>query len=264
MAKTIDKDAQFNQFLTEVLAAAPADQRDALKTALENPAVRSKASGFVLASADYSRLMDEGRSELTSAREALDKELADARAKIEGWQGWHESNLAEAAKKDEKLKSYEDQFGPLDGEAHKPGKKFLTIEEAEKALAQRDAFAIDTSIMLADFGEEYRDKLGERLNRKELIDFATKHSLRLDVAFQQFMQPKLEAKRNKDFEAQLKAAREEGAREERTKHNLPTLTSTTESYAPSHQKAGDNFVSRNSTERVNAAIEDFNQLTAGR
>jgi hypothetical protein len=257
----------YDTFLAEILAAAPADQREALKATLSTDEVRKVGEPRVLAQDDYSRKMDEGRLELKTLRESLDAEVAEARTKINGWSEWYKTASTEFATTKGKLDRYETEFGALEGEG-KPAKKFLTKEDIEADLAatlsQRDAFAIDTAVQLADLGDDYREKFNVRLNRKELIDFAAKNQLRLDVAYDRYIAPKWAEKQKTDFDKQIADAREEGARGERTKHNLPIQAGPTEHYTPSYQKDAGNLVSRNAPERVSAAVDDFNQLVSGR
>lgn len=270
MAKK-DKDALYKSFLADLLAAVPADKRDVIKETLESEGVSKVASERVLAREDYSRFMDEGRAALASTREALDAEVAEARTKIDGWNEWYGTASTEFATTSEQLKRYRAEFGDLEGTGTgNNGKRadLLTKAEAaellQKTLNERDAFAIDMSVMLADLGEDHREKLGSRLDRKALIDFATKNNLRLDVAYDRMIAPKLHEKQQADFDKQLASAKLEGAREERSKHNLPVLASATESYTPSWQKGETNLVSRNSGERVGAAVDDFNALLGSR
>lgn len=267
MAKT---NTSYDKFLADVLKAVPADKRDLIQETLSAEDVRKVGEPRVLARDEFSRAMDDGRDELKAAREALDGEITEARSKINGWSDWYKTASTEFATAKDKLDRYETEYGPLDGQAGKGVKKFLTAEELEanlaKTLGDRDAFAIDTAVLLSDLGDDYREKFGTRINRKELIDYATKHALRLDVAYDRFIAPKLQEKQKADFEKALETARNEGAQSERSKHHLPSLSGPTEVYTPSYQKGEQNLISRNAGERVGAAVDDFNALvsSAGR
>ncbi len=262
MAKR-DNDATYQKFVADLLSAVPADQRAAIKQALDSEDVKKVAAPRVLAQDDYSRLMDEGRSELQTARAALDGELSEANKKIVGWGDWYKTASGEFAQVKDKLTRYESEFGPLDGTTGQPAKKYVTEEEISTSLAktlqERDAFAIDTSVLLADLGDTYRDTFGVRLNRKELIDFATKNNLRLDVAYDRYVAPKLQEKQTKEFDVAIAKAKVEGAREFAAANRLPVIVDPAGAYTASYADTAS--ISRNSAERVANAVADFNGLT---
>src|SRR5262245_19407618 len=122
MASKKDKDALFNDYLAELKAINPQ-----LEEVLKDDKVSAKLREGVLARADYSQSMDQLRSE----REQFEGQIAEARAKIDGWQKWYGDTTKEFASEREKLEAYKKQYGDLDG-TQRPNPNFLTREDYRK------------------------------------------------------------------------------------------------------------------------------------
>ena len=219
--RKIDATEQVNKFLADVLATVPEAQRAAVKEALELDGVKTVVKDRVLARSDYSALMDEAAAE-----------LAEGRQKITEWTNWYGTASTEFANTTAALTEYEKRFGKLDGTGNPQVKPGMTKEEMEASLdamlQPRDAAAIDVADLLTDLKLEYRDQFKEKLDSKALIKFAMDKRLPLDVAYSQFVAPKVAEKQKAEFDAAIKAAKEDGAREYATSHKLPIMPTGSE------------------------------------
>lgn len=245
--RKIDATEQVNKFLADVLATVPEASRAAVKEALELDGVKTVVKDRVLARSDYSAAMDEAA-----------QELSEGRQKITEWTNWYGTASTEFATTTEALKTYEERFGKLDGSksAVKPG---MTKEEVTAALDEmlqpRDAAAIDVADLLTDLKLDYRDQFKEKLDSKALIKFAMDNRLPLNVAYSQFVAPKVEELRKKEFDVAITKAKEDGAREYATSHKMPVMPMGNE--ASSWERPKDLVVGKSQTDRVAAAVAGF-------
>jgi hypothetical protein len=240
----------YEAFRADLLAAVPDDRRQTLEEVLSLDTVNSKLREGVLARSDYSRSMDALREE----RQALEREVAEARTKIEGWQVWYNDATRDYAEMQSRLNSYETEYGELEGRRQ----NFLTKEEytAElgRRLEERDQLAIRFADVLTDLKLDHKAQFGEKLNTNELITYAQRQGLPLEVAYERFVAPRVDEMRKQEYEENLKKAREEGAREYAAQHQLPVSPSPAQPHALDLNQS----VPANSGERVRAAVAAWN------
>lgn len=215
-------DESYKSFLADVLAAIPEDKRAAVQEAIDAEPVQAKLKSGVLARDEFSRQMDE----VKSIRQQLDGEVTEARTKIAGWQKWYNENLGERTTLVDKLKKYEEEYGALDGETRAKYLReddFRTTLDAE--IRKRESALLKFTDDLTDLKIEHRQKFGEKLNTEDVYKIAGERNIPLDMAYTIYTADKVKERNDKDFSDKLKAAREEGAREALSKHNLPGVSS---------------------------------------
>lgn len=241
----------YDAFLAEVLDTIPEDKRKDFEETLKSDKVASVVKDKVMARSDYSRSKDE----LDDKVKTFESEVAEARTRINGWNDWYGKVTKEQAEKDKQLRAYEETFGKLDGTSNVT--KYATAEDVTKTLndtmAQRDAAAIKLASQMARFTYRYGKEFGEELDQDALIDYAMKHQVPFETAYERFVAPKVEAKRTERYEADIKKAREEGAREALSQHKLPVVSS----HAEPHVLDLQDKVAKNSRDRVAAAVDDW-------
>jgi hypothetical protein len=245
------KNDAYEQFLADLIAAVPDDKRAMVEETLKSDTVGAKLREGVLARADYSRQSDTLRTE----REAFQAEVAEARQNITGWQQWYTGATQDYASLQERVTAYEEAFGALDGKepVHRD-QNYLTKQEYEAALAQRDALAIQFADTLTDLKFDHKDKFGERLDTTKLIAFARERGLPIDSAYREFIADRVEERRQKDTDERIQKAKEEGAREYATTHRLPFSTGPSEAHPLDNAQK----VPGDSRERVRAAVAAWN------
>jgi hypothetical protein len=217
-------DELFQAFLADVMATVPTDQRDTVEKVLKDERVSAKMKEGVLARSDYSRMMDEGRTELNSARQQFDGEVAEARARIAGWEEWYGTASKQVADSTGKLKQYRERFGELDGTAA-PKEKSLSEEEFQRKLTEElqkhDIAAITFATDLTSVQIEHLKEFKETLDPNKLIETATKRGIGIKQAYQELVAPKIREREEKRFQDAVAAAKEEGRREAVSNHRLP-------------------------------------------
>ena len=136
-----------------------------------------------------------------------------------------------------KLQAYEQTYGAIDGAAdvrqaaHATG---LTKEQVEAIVSEKESarnqgvvnLLKDVSYVTADHLTRFK----EPVDIDALEAFAVKSGLPLRQAYKEFVNPKVEEQRNTEVEARVKAAREEGARDALSKHQLPVETRPKEAH----------------------------------
>lgn len=203
------------------------DLAAAFDEALGNESVaQAFRQGFVPVSEHHSTL-DEVRQEAEARKAELDRWYEqDARPA-------YETNLAGI----ERLRQYESTYGPIDSNsstrADADALGFNSKADLDKYLddrlrAERAGYiALSKSIpkMVVDF----QNRFGEELNLDEVEQLSLKKGLPPDLAYQEYIKPRVEAKRTEEFEAKLAAAKEEGMKEAISKYHLPVESTPGES-----------------------------------
>lgn len=247
MAKK-DKDALFNDYLAELKAINPQ-----LEEVLKDEKVSAKLREGVLARADYSSSMDQLRAE----RENFEAQVAEARAKIEGWQKWYGDTSTEFAKSQEKLDAYRKTYGDLDGNQPPARQNFLTREDFDKDFAtrsqQRELSAMKFADDLTDIKIDYRERFGERLNSTDIYNLATSRGVDLVTAYNLYIGDRVREQQKAQFDEAIKQAREEGARDFASAHKLPIVPSSSD--ITHYVDVKD--TPKTARDRIAAALSDF-------
>lgn len=251
-------DAAYEAFLADLISLKPE-----IKDLVSDEAVSAKLREGVLARSEFSR----GQDELREARKALEAEVTEARDKIAGWQNWYGETSKQVADMQTKLKTYAETYGDLDEPAkhREAAKQGLTKEEFDAALQaelnKHDMAALKFADDLTDLKIEHRDRFKEKLDTAAVYKIAGEKNLPLGIAYNEYIADRVAEKNKADFEQAIKAAKEEGAKEFASKHNLPVVPNTNDLYVHSLDAKD---VPQTSKERVAAAVNRFNNLISQR
>lgn len=181
------------------------------------------AEGFVPTS-HYHSTLDKQKGE-------YEGQLKAANEKLTGYDKWYRETAQPAYTQYQQafqnLKRYEELYGPIENNAdarRAATATGLTKEEVQKMLEQRDVAYASLSKDIAYATTDYLQRFKEPLDMDALEKYAIEKNLPIRQAYKEFVNPKLEEARTTEFEAKLKAAREEGARDALSKHKLPVDT----------------------------------------
>jgi len=255
MAK--DKDKIYSEFLAEILTVVPEDKREAVKEAIEADPVKTKLRDSVLARAEFSSSMDALKAERTT----FEKEVAEARQKIEGWQTWYGETSKQVAGIQDELKQYKDQFGDLTPEGKAAAKQAgLSEDEFNKRVAEefrkRDLYNLKFADDLTDIKIDYKDRFHEKLPTDQVYKIAGEKNVDLPTAYNLFIADRVEDLRQKDVKAQIEQAKKDAVADFMTSHNIPIVPSTSDITHVLDYKNAPNTAA----DRIKAAVAGF---TAG-
>jgi hypothetical protein len=247
----------YEAFLAEVLAAVPEDKRAAIEGTLKDEALAPKIRERVLARSEFSRNMDSLKAERTQ----FEREVAEARTRIKGWNDWYGSTTSEFAKLQSAVRKYQETYGELDGDKAASVVKGMSQDEINALLTQqfntRDQAALKVADVMTDIKLDYRERFKERLNMDELITFAGERNLPLDAAYDAYIRPKVEEQREADLQKRLEAAKEEGKREAMSSARFPNMSRPSEP----HPLDNADKAPKTHTDRVAAAVADWNSAS---
>lgn len=200
-----------NQFADELITGADGideAQREALKALILNPVVSGKLKNAVALRRDAQSAMDRARNAITKADEVRDANFV-----------WAQQNKAA-------LEAFAaSQNGGRGARVEAPNGDLLSkaevmamLKERDDKIAQRIAeqdesyvgLLADTTALIQEYTKTFP---GESLDYSELQKFALANRVTLRQAFPQFIAPKLEEKRAKDFTTAIEKAKAD-AREE--------------------------------------------------
>lgn len=195
-----------------------------LKVLEGNPKFAEKLGQSVARQAEFSRSMDTLRTQQAEIE-------TTARAQKEWWDKTKPAVDAAVARSAE----YERRFGKIDGTPSDPGNKGagLTKEEVEKMLKESTEtgmrFTANVSKQMGYILQDYAGKFpGKALDLEAIEKSALEKGLTIRQAYDEHIRPDVEAKAKTDHDAELTKAREDGAREFATKHNIPADTGPAE------------------------------------
>lgn len=206
----------------------PQEQADAvLKLLSDEAAGKAFAQAFVPQS-DYSRDLDKARDEWKGkADEAL--------AKVNQYNDWYEKTAKPAteqyAKTADRLKKYEETFGALEDGARQQVPPDVVTKKDLEEWTQRSAQ--NTARVMKDLSSvtvDHFKRFGDTLDVEALEKFAVENNLPIRQAYDSMIQPRLRERETADWEAKVKAAKEEGARDYASRHQLPVDPKPTESH----------------------------------
>jgi hypothetical protein len=196
-----------------------ADTISAMDAALGNDSVaKAFRQAFVPVPEHHSRL-DELKTEYNSRKAELDDWYANTAMPA------YQTNLNGI----EKLHQYESVYGPIDPssvtrqDAATLG--FNSKAELESYLDDRfraeRAGYIGISKALPKMSVDYYNRFKEVLDPDEVEKISVQKGLPPDLAYKEYISPRVEAQAREDHEKAIKEAREAGAREALSKANLP-------------------------------------------
>lgn len=142
--------------------------------------------------------------------------------KEQQYQSWYQNANAQYEQAMAELTAYRNGGGSAAGEPPPVDlSKYLTKEDLLKQLQERDSRYAGTLKDIAKITSRHASKYGEELDVDTLEKIAVENNLPLQAAYDRYIAPREEDRRNRDFEAKLKAAKEEGARDALSRHKLP-------------------------------------------
>lgn len=258
-------DTEYQAYVAELLAEVPETSRAAVEEALRADGVATKLRGGYLRQSEFSRGMDE----LANERRAFEREVAQARENIAGWEKWYADTSQGLADTSAKLQAYESTFGPLDGTPRPTG---LSREEVqrltEEQLARRSTDFFNQTMaaadVLTDLKFEHRDRFGKPLNTTELLKFCNERGLPLQAGYKEFVADDLTQLRDKEIQEQIRKARDEGAREALSRHNLPVTSVAREPHPIDLMRETTKNGPASSFDRISAAAADFTNAMSGK
>lgn len=218
----------------------PKEQQDAIAAALENDSFVNGVTEWGMLKADYSK----NKNEVAAERKKAEEEYAAKYSQLQTWAQQHGKTIEQAQAIYDKYQKYAATYGELqeDGTVKQQTQTTpsLTPEQITKLLDERDQrmTATTAGFLKSAFklNTDHQKNFGEPLDIEGFEDWITEARKRdpqlgIDSAYDKYVAPKLEAKRQADVTAQIKAAREEGAREALSKHKLP-IDAGPKEYAP--------------------------------
>jgi len=226
MAKVDD----YKTYWLDVAAKAgiPEDKAKAIAEHLGDEAIAKAFKQNFKALPDYSYDLDQVRDRTKADTTAE----ATAKAKAfydDWWKNTGEPAYLESVRVADDYRKYRELYGDLNNDGSNNGKPTppsFSREDADKMIAERlaahDAAYVGLTKGAMKIAVQHFKDYGEVLNPDELEKFANENKLGdLNSAYEAYVKPRAEEKAKEKHEAELAAAREEGAREALSRHKLP-------------------------------------------
>lgn len=225
-----DVDAYWNGIVEE-MGLEPAAKAAVLK-GFKEKGIDKKLIETMMPVDDYKR--ESGR---VKAREKeVETQAEKLQAKYQELVNQSLQNQAEVDKANKAVQDYVNAYGTLpDGSRPTVANMQATADDwlkREKSLKEEFENRLATqgnqflSIMTdsLEAAGDYQQRFGEKLPVGELKKYAIDKGIPLTVAYEQFIQPKVNERQQKTFAEQLKAAREEGIMEGSKRSGMPIDT----------------------------------------
>lgn len=257
------------KYLTDITKSAGASEAEtqALLGVLSNDKLAKALGDDIQRHDEFSRSMDQLRTQ--------QKEFE---AKQAEWTTWYEGAVQQDTTRQQQLDAYRQRFGELDANANgnpngnpygNPSgfdpSKYVSRDDYQKAIQEAETRALGTAVQvskeLTRCSQDYFIKFGKPLDVDAFEKFALESRLPLRNAYDSFIAPEVKAKTDAEFEAKLRAAKEEGAREALSKHNLPTEAQHTEPHVLF--EAINRDVAKNPVPGERARMDSFAEAWAG-
>jgi hypothetical protein len=209
-------------------ANLPEDKAKLVSDALADETVQRTFRNGFRAMPDYSRDMDSVRDRTRAETSEAVKAYYDK---------WYQSEALpvltrkeqEAANYKAAVDQYRQLYGDIDGNANGNGQRqiatpsgdFLSKSEFQEFMRAREQAEINVLKAGLNAASHHMHVFGKPLDVDAVLRTANEKGLTFDQAYQSYVAPELE-KRTKDQHAEeLKRAREEGARDERSRMKIP-------------------------------------------
>lgn len=206
------------QYLSELAKQAGLDDastQSVLKV-LENDKFSKELGNGLTRQSDYSRAQDELRTQQT----AFERQQQE-------WLAWHEQVKTADAQRETELQSLRAKAnGNPNPNPNGDPTQYVTRADYAKAVQEAETRALNTSVAIAKDAMQcqmdYYTRFGKSLDLDAIQKYAVEHNVTVKSAYDAVIAPEVKAKSDADFEAKLKSAREEGARDALSKHHIPT------------------------------------------
>jgi len=267
------------QYFTSLAQEGQLDDatRDAILKAVENEKFSKKLGDELMTRSDYSRAHDDLKKQLTAFEEQK-----------EAWKKWAgevdavvKQREAEAVQARAQLNAYKETFGDLSGgtggngsgdgkaaaaAAFDPNQFQAALNQQFQALQTR---LLGTVVDTAKVQGDYFQTFGKPMTPAEVDELAKTAASQnrpiMDV-YRDYVAPKIAEKNTVEWEAKLKQAREDGAKDALSKHQIPVDASPKGpspflSKVQTDQKTATN--PQTESERRNAFVAAWNSAPAG-
>jgi len=229
MARDVKSVTEYWQELAKKHDIAPERANAILEVLKDDKAGKAFLEGFVPQS-DYSRDLDKTRDEWKG-------KLTEAEKKVLGYDDWYkgaratfDANVVQAQATEAKLKQYTDTFGALDDSGGNPKlpPDIVTRKDLEDMARGISGNTASVLKALTHAASDHMHKFGQPLDVDAFEKFMIDNNLAPKDAYERYVAPKMEEKRNVEFEAKLKTAKEEAVRDYASKHQMPVDTAPRE------------------------------------
>lgn len=226
MARTVQDITSYWQKLAKEQGLSEKAVASVLEVLSDEAAGKAFAQAFVPQS-DYSRDLDKTRDEWKGKADAA----AAEKAKYDEWyektaKPAYEHNIKVA----DKLKQYENEFGALNGEppVNKTPADVVTKAEFEEAIARMSGNTARVMKDVSSISFDHYKRFNEPMDVEALEKFAVENNLPIRLAYDKMIEPKVRERETAEWEAKLKAAKEEGARDFASRNRVPVETAPAE------------------------------------
>ncbi len=238
----------FVSYWKELAAKAGLPEEQAIKVteALQDESVSKVFGEKFKTISDYSRDLDAVR----------DRTRAETEGKYTDWYNQamqvHQQNLAIS----DKYRKYQETYGELDDQNASGGNgrgDSLSRKEVEEllrnTLAERDKAVIGLQRQTAKVATSHVARFKEALDWDTVEKLAVERGVDLQTAYNEYIQPRIEAESRQEWEAKVKTAREEGAKEALSKVKIPIDTSPADPHMVFDAKVGKEYQDMTPAER---------------
>lgn len=258
MAGEFSLDQYMKDLLKDAEGVLPKEQVEAAKALLAHEKVAPRVKELALTRSDYSRNMDKLRAE----EQALQAKLAETE-RFYQTQILADHNNREAFSQlqaeNQTLKSQlqGQPYGYTQGDQSQmaPPADSISKKEYEANMEQLQRNALSVMTKMNYLSAKHLKEFDEVLDPSEVVKLAVEKSLPLDVAYDNYTRELRAKKEDERHQEELKKAREEGAMEYASKHNLPLVDTRPRGVHPLLVKPDE--VPRTHNDRVAAATEAY-------
>jgi hypothetical protein len=237
-------------------AALPAEKQQAFMTMISDP--------------DFEKVLATDVIAPRMRQDEFSRQMDALKAKEKSWTDWYSGALAKTAE-DQKVveaarsqvAAYEAQYGKLTDVERQtlitqtpPGDWISKkdFEAAQNTLQQNTLGLFKVGLKLTG---KHLHEFKEPLDIDELAKVATEKGLPLEQAYAEMIAPRRTAAMTSDFEAKLKAAREEGAREFASTHQIPMDTAQKTEHHTLFNRKAESELPPAGPQREAAAVKSF-------
>jgi len=207
-------------------ANLPEDKAKAVFEALGDEAVEKVFKDGFRPMPDYSRDMDSVRDRTRAETSEAVKAYYDK---------WYSTEALPVLTRKEKeasdykasLDQYRQLYGDIDGQGNgnrqiaTPTGDFLSKSEFTDYMRQREQAEINVLKAGLNAASHHMHVFNKPLDVDAVLRTANEKGLTFEQAYESYIKPELEKKTSSEFDAKLKLAREEGARDALSRHKIP-------------------------------------------
>jgi len=244
------------QYLQELAQQAGLDATlsESLLKALENPRFAEGLSNGVARQAEFSRAMDELRTQ----RSTYERQQTE-------WTTWFTTNKPVVDQMRTALTAYEQKYGPLDPNNPNRGGEGLTQAQIDKQLKEISdrsmAFTTSVTKQVAWAMDDYRSRFGKALDLEALEKTALDQNLTVRQAYEKMIEPEVKTQTEATRQKELKEAGDKAVQEYASKHSLPVDNGPTEP-APFFQRPVEGAQPLTDAQRARNFADTWSQETA--